>query len=93
MELKSTNPKDPLLIHPNYFTQKEDLDLVIESMKLSRKIFAAENIKNQVKIFDMSKIFGHPIDSDEYLHEYIRRFITTVYHPVLIIIEKNKTDE
>jgi choline dehydrogenase len=82
LSLKSANLADQLVIKPNYFQNKEDLNTIVQGLKLARNIWKASAVKDKVKPLDQSKNWGIPYDTDEYFHELIRRYTVTVYHPV-----------
>jgi choline dehydrogenase len=81
IRLKSANPADKPAIHANYLSDAggHDLKVLVEGIKLSREIFAAEP-------FDACRgeeIFpGCSMCTDEDLAAFVRRKAETIYHPV-----------
>ncbi|MDJ0653417.1 MAG: choline dehydrogenase [Xanthomonadales bacterium] len=77
--IRSTDPTDHPAIHANYLSRGQDLDLMVEGVKLSRKIFGAE-------AFDPirgDEIFpGAKVTSDEEIVGFIRQKAETIYHPI-----------
>ncbi|MBO3459689.1 GMC family oxidoreductase N-terminal domain-containing protein [Aetokthonos hydrillicola Thurmond2011] len=74
LALRSNNPFDPPIIQPNYLGVREDLDVLVEGVKLVRKIASAS-------VFDafrgQEKFLGFAEISD-----YIRAMAETQFHPV-----------
>ncbi|KAK3103873.1 hypothetical protein FSP39_022571 [Pinctada imbricata] len=84
--LQSTDPFDPPLIDPQYFTQKEDIDIFLKGVKKTlelghTKAFKALgiNIRDTYIHFPQCKKYDAP--SDGYLECYIRHYATHFNHP------------
>jgi choline dehydrogenase len=79
IRLRSNNPLEPPLIDPKYCTETEDLQLLVESVKLARRLAGAKAFEpyRGVETFP-----GPQVRSDEEISEYIRNRVETLYHPV-----------
>ena len=79
IKLKSADPFAPPAIQPNYFENEDDLNTLVEGVKLARKI------ANQ-SAFDAyrgDEVWpGADVQSDEALQTYVREKAETLYHPV-----------
>jgi choline dehydrogenase len=77
--LKSSNPRDPARIEPNYLSHPDDMATLEKGVKAARKLLAA-------KAFDPyrgEELFpGQHVQSDEEIRDFIRRKAGTIYHPV-----------
>jgi choline dehydrogenase len=78
VKLKSNNPLDTPHIQPNYFSNSEDLDLLVEAFHKIREIFKTKPISD----FIQQEVFpGESTKSDEEIREYIKNELMTLYHP------------
>lgn len=77
VSLNSKNPWDSPKIDPNYLSEMEDLQVLLEGLKLSKKLF-------EDKAFDQYriKINAPEQHDDEALVNHIIRTSQTCYHPV-----------
>ena len=79
ISLRSSSPLDAPRIQANYFSDPGDLDLMVEGIKLARKLARA-------RAFDAYRgreIFPGPeVQSDDAIRAYICRMVETLYHPV-----------
>jgi choline dehydrogenase len=79
LQLKTADPLAYPLIQPNYFEDEADLEVMIEGLKVARKIANAP-------AFDAYRGDeirpGPDVQSDEGLREYLRDTVETLYHPV-----------
>jgi choline dehydrogenase len=77
--LHSPDPAQPPLIQPNYLDKAGDLEVLIEGIKLSRRIA-------QTHAFDLYRETeyapGAEAQSDESIAEFIREYSATIYHPI-----------
>lgn len=77
--LKSSNPRDPALIEPNYLSHPDDMATLEKGVKAARTLLAA-------RAFDPyrgEELFpGKQVQSDEEIRDFIRRKAGTIYHPV-----------
>jgi choline dehydrogenase len=79
--LRSSNPLDPPLIQPNYLDNRpdEDLNILIESVKLTRRIVGAKAFE-QYANGEIEP--GTHVQSKEDIEAYIRDKVQTIYHHV-----------
>ena len=79
LKLNSANPFEPPLIDLACLTHDNDVDVLLQGIKLGRKIAAAS-------AFDALRgdefLPGIDVQSDPDIIEFIREFATTIYHPV-----------
>eukprot|EP01104_Vermistella_antarctica_P015489 TRINITY_DN5107_c0_g2_i2.p1 TRINITY_DN5107_c0_g2~~TRINITY_DN5107_c0_g2_i2.p1 ORF type:complete len:673 (+),score=115.99 TRINITY_DN5107_c0_g2_i2:150-2168(+) len=81
IRLQSKNAFVPPRISPNYLDHPEDVRVMTEGYKIARKVCTEMNklgFWNEEVPLEHSK---HPIESDAYMLDYLRRKGTTVYHP------------
>ena len=79
LAIRSSNPKEPIAIHANYLSASEDLELMIECIRLSRDILNQPAFKP----FRAHEIFpGNHITDRNELIDFIRTKAETIYHPV-----------
>ena len=78
VKLKSKNPQDKVSIQPNFLSEKEDRQVLIEAGKKAMEVLNASPFKAVLeKLYD-----GAKLESDEELLSYIQENLETVYHPV-----------
>jgi choline dehydrogenase len=78
IRLRSSRPEDPPLIYANYLQDSSDLPVMLEAVRLSRKILRSppfDELRGE-EIFP-----GINDGSDAELTRFIRRKAETVYHP------------
>jgi choline dehydrogenase-like flavoprotein len=79
VRLRSSDPKDPPLIDPNYWGDPHDVKMSIEGFRLARRIMAqpafAEFMKGEATP-------GPQARTDDDIREYACRHAKTDYHPV-----------
>lgn len=77
--LRSADPNDPPIIDPNYLAADEDMEVIIEGVKIARKILNST-------AFDAYRgeehLPGASVQSDEDLREFVRNWAQNIYHPV-----------
>ena len=79
IRLRSNDPLAAPVIQPNYLESENDRDILIDGVRLCRRIA-------QAKAFDSFR--GREVwpesenQSDEAIHDFIRRTAETLYHPV-----------
>ncbi|TVQ27646.1 MAG: choline dehydrogenase, partial [Wenzhouxiangella sp.] len=79
LALRSDNPRQPIAIHANYLSQAEDLEMMLECVRLSRQVLGQPAFKP----FRGHEIYpGNDITSRDGLIEFIRTKAETIYHPV-----------
>ena len=78
VKLRSKNPLDKPIIQPNYFSNKEDLDLLVEGFLKIREIFKTKPLVD----FVQEEVFpGSSINTQESIRDYIKNELMTLYHP------------
>lgn len=78
VELQSADPEQAPLIDPNYFSDAEDLEVMVKGLKIARKVLACDAFKPHLR----EEIEpGEHVQSDDDIREYIRNTITTIFHP------------
>jgi choline dehydrogenase len=90
IKLKSNNPKDHPIIQPNYFQEKEDMDVFIEAFKRVREVYNTDPIKKHIK---EEKWPGKEVKSDEQIIQFIQKSCETLYHPCCTCKMGPKEDE
>ncbi len=77
--LASANPEDAPLINPNAFAEAQDLEILVEGVKIARKIMASPALDD----FRGEERFpGADVKTDDDIRAYLRANIQTIYHPV-----------
>ena len=81
LALRSADPAQPVAIHANYLSDPEgyDLAMMIEGVRLSRRIFA----QAPFDAYRGAELFpGVDGDDEDALAAFVRRKAETIYHPV-----------
>ncbi|PRC94171.1 GMC family oxidoreductase [Solimicrobium silvestre] len=78
VRLASANPHTAPLIDPNFFSDPDDLEVMLKGLKLTQKLMDAPALKN-IRTSALTDADAH---SDDELRELIRQRADTVYHPV-----------
>ena len=79
LALKSANPVDAPAIQPNYLSKSYDRTMMLECVKLSRRIYAQKPFEPHRG----DEIFpGAEVQSEESIMEHIRKKAETIYHPI-----------
>jgi len=87
IRIASNDPLEKPIIDPHYLEHPDDVQLLVNGVKLVRKIYGQSPLKELVD----PKANPHrwpsiestqSTDSDEYIEELVRRYAITVYHPV-----------
>jgi choline dehydrogenase len=77
--LRSSDPFAPPLITPNYFSHRDDLDALVDGVRLAREIAATKAY---------AALLGAAVDPDDnvrtpdQIRHWIRRVADTIFHPV-----------
>ena len=77
--LGSADPFDDPLIDPQYLTEGEDIETLLDGLKLVREILEAEPFDDYR---GEAVSLGADVQSDAQLIEHIRETAATLYHPV-----------
>lgn len=85
LELRSSHPLDKPKIFTNYLNVKEDVDIMVRSIRMHQKLlktkpFIEHEVENVIVSIKGCKNLGY--DSDDYWECYVRHMSTTIYHPV-----------
>ena len=79
LALRSRDPQHSPLIQPHYLQKEEDLQVMVEGVKLARRLA-------QARAFDSYRgeesAPGPQVQSDKDIGAFIREHATTVFHPV-----------
>ncbi len=79
LAIRSSDPREPIAIFANYLGEAEDLEMMLECVRLSREIL----LQPAFKPFRGHEIFPGAENSDrDSLIEFIRAKAETIYHPV-----------
>ncbi|KZC09325.1 Glucose dehydrogenase [acceptor], partial [Dufourea novaeangliae] len=84
IRLRSTNPLVYPDINPNYFTHKEDLDVLVEGIRIAMQLSnttAFQRFGSRPHTIRMPGCHRYPFDTYEYWECAIRHFTFTIYHP------------
>lgn len=75
LSLRSSDPKDPPRVHPNYLSEEADLQTFVKAIDLIRDIAAT---KSMSEAYVAEAVPGREADTEN----YIRSQATTIWHPV-----------
>lgn len=84
VKLKSNNPLKYPIIEPNYFTHKEDINTLIEGIRIALNVSntkAFQKLGSRPLLTQMPGCRKYPFDTDEYWECALRHFTFTIYHP------------
>lgn len=73
---------DPLVapqIQPNYLSAEHDMQVMVDAVKIARRVFAAPAFAD---VLGEELMPGRAVQSDEEIKQYIRRAAESIYHPV-----------
>jgi choline dehydrogenase len=79
IRLRSTDPLAPPIIQPNYLAEPADIDVLVEGVKVARKLAQAPALAAYVAAEHTP---GPQVQSDDELREWVRATAETLYHPV-----------
>jgi choline dehydrogenase len=79
VRLRSADPRHKPLIDPAYLSEGSDIEPLVRGIRLARELAAAGPLARACKA-ELSP--GDDAQSDTDLREFIRRDLTTLYHPV-----------
>jgi choline dehydrogenase len=79
IRLRSSNPLDAPFIRANYLTDPRDMDVLLEGVKLSRRLAETEAFA----VYRGKELLpGSDAKDDQALRSHVARFTETLYHPV-----------
>ena len=78
IRLRSSNPMDMPIVEPNYLQDQRDIDATLSGVSMAREIMASKAFSPYLGKEEMP---GPAITSREDLHNYLRDYGKTVYHP------------
>jgi choline dehydrogenase len=79
ISLRSADPRHRPAIDPAYLSDPEDLEALVRGIEMVREIAAARPLAKLVK---NELAPGADVRSDAELRDFVRRDVTTIYHPV-----------
>ncbi|XP_045521617.1 glucose dehydrogenase [FAD, quinone]-like isoform X2 [Pieris brassicae] len=85
VNIQSRNPEMPPLIDPKYFQNRDDVDTLINAVKLTKTFVLSKKMKSFGAILNTIPFPGcesHLFFSDTYLECYIRHLTLSTFHPV-----------
>eukprot|EP00435_Cladocopium_sp_Y103_P001729 s4503_g1.t1 len=80
LRLASRNPYDHPILDPRYLTDERDLQVGVCAFKKAREITKTEPLSDWVEREEFDPEIHHDPESDEYMQEYIKRHLSTVFH-------------
>lgn len=79
LTIQSADPDVPPLIDPNYLAEEADMNVLVEGVKIARKIMNSS-------AFDEYRggeyLPGTNVQTDEEIKAFIRNYVQNIYHPV-----------
>ena len=78
LQIDSTDPREPVMIYPNYLSHEEDVTQMLEGVRLLRKL---ANCPALAEIIEAEVTPGAEVQSDADLVTDIRARSSTVFHP------------
>ncbi len=79
VRLADSDPTSMPLINPNFVGEEEDLRAAVESVRAIRKVMAQESL---APVIEEEMDPGLHIQSDAEIREWVKRVVTTMWHPV-----------
>ncbi|WP_416308111.1 GMC family oxidoreductase [Neptunicella sp. SCSIO 80796] len=77
--LASADPAQPAIIDPCYLTHPDDQKIMIEAVKLARRLLSCAEF-SQYQSIELQP--GTEIQSDQQILQFVREQAQTIYHPV-----------
>ncbi|XP_006608742.1 glucose dehydrogenase [FAD, quinone]-like isoform X1 [Apis dorsata] len=84
LELRSTDPADPVKIYPNYFVEEEDFKTLLKSVNITKALLNTKALKKYgIKLYypDIPGCRHTKPDTDEYWECNLKHLSSTLYHP------------
>ena len=79
VRIQSSNPLDLPLINPNFLSHEDDMNVMLNAVKLARKVIQTKPLSDIVL---EETVPGRSINSDEDIINYSKKMIKTNWHPV-----------
>ena len=79
VRIQSSNPLDLPLIDPNFLSHEDDMNVMLNAVKLARKVIQTKPLSDIVL---QETVPGRSINSDEDIINYSKKMIKTNWHPV-----------
>lgn len=79
VRLSSADPRHKPLIDPAYLTDPADLDPLVTAVHMAREFAAARALS---RLCQAELAPGDDVRTDSQIREFIRRSVSTIYHPV-----------
>ena len=79
VRIQSSNPLDLPLIDPNFLSHDDDMNVMLNAVKLARKVIQTKPLSDIVL---EETVPGQAINSDKDLINYSKKMIKTNWHPV-----------
>ena len=79
VRIKSIDPFEQPHIYPNYFGEQADRKVIVEGVKILRKIYSQPSYRD---LWDTEVIPGEDVQTDEQIWDYVRHNGGTVFHCV-----------
>ncbi|ODM77065.1 GMC family oxidoreductase [Bradyrhizobium elkanii] len=79
VRLADSDPTSMPLINPNFMGEEEDLRAAVESVRAIRKVMAQASL---ALVIEEEMDPGPRIESDGEIGEWVKRVVTTMWHPV-----------
>ncbi len=79
VSLANRDPAAAPLIDPRFFSESEDLEVLLDGLKLSRRILGSEEFR---KYEPTEALPGAEAQTDDQLRDYILENSATIFHPV-----------
>jgi len=79
VKIQSSNPLDPPLINPNFLSDPDDINTLLNGVKLARRVI---NTKPLSDIIIEELLPGKDVTSDKELINYCKKMVKTNWHPV-----------
>lgn len=83
--LRSKDPTDPVRIFANYYSVQEDMDTMLKSLDIVKKMLETETFKRlgvKLQHLDIADCRDIEPDSEEYWKCNLRHMSFTIFHPV-----------
>ncbi|KAJ6524748.1 GMC oxidoreductase-domain-containing protein [Mycena capillaripes] len=79
VHINSSDPLTPPTVDPCALDNELDIDVLMQAITISRKVAATESMK---KVVTKEILLGSAVQTDEEIKDFIRKTISTIYHPI-----------